>query len=257
MFACCVGRFVIKVEKHLHMIGDEPYRLDDDVDDRRFLSELLDAIAYIRFEPGLLGRARATLKDQFPIVLSRSVTNQTACFTQLLFVSGIVRHRFGNAVGSKENLARCAGILRYLLESFQQTILLSCDEAWVVEAHPNFFNQRRGVTYLGHRSGDILAILSATAVAAEHRGKERDSPLSAILRHGAESAGQEGMPIAVSPIDRQVKPAPLAFRRDGRDQCAAMFVDRADATEMLIMLGDFQHPFARNVFSSQHVFKKW
>jgi hypothetical protein len=43
----------------------------------------------------------------------------------------------------------------------------------------------------------------------------------------------------------------------GPDQFAALLVDWADATEVLVVFGDFKHPFSRDILASQDIFQKW
>jgi hypothetical protein len=44
---------------------------------------------------------------------------------------------------------------------------------------------------------------------------------------------------------------------DCSDEIAALLIDRADTTEMVVMLGDFKHPFTGDIFASEHIFQKW
>ena len=37
---------------------------------------------------------------------------------------------------------------------------------------------------------------------------------------------------------------------------ADLLVDRADAAELVIVFGDFEHPLARHIASSEHIFQK-
>ena len=41
------------------------------------------------------------------------------------------------------------------------------------------------------------------------------------------------------------------------DQRAVLIVDRALAAEVIVVLRDRQHPFARNIAPAQHILKKW
>ena len=64
------------------------------------------------------------------------------------------------------------------------------------------------------------------------------------------------MPVSISPIDRQVDVITLKLRANRRQEFAVMLVDRADAAEVVVVLGNFQQPFARNVSASCHVFEE-
>ncbi len=64
------------------------------------------------------------------------------------------------------------------------------------------------------------------------------------------------MPVAVPPIDRQVDPSRCQLRREYGQQVANLLIDRADATEMLVMFGHFQHSFPGDIPPPQHVLQK-
>jgi hypothetical protein len=46
------------------------------------------------------------------------------------------------------------------------------------------------------------------------------------------------------------------FGFEGREEFAALVVDRAHAVEVVIVFGDFEHALARDVFASEHIFKE-
>ncbi len=64
------------------------------------------------------------------------------------------------------------------------------------------------------------------------------------------------MPVAVSPIDRQLWPVRRKVFFEGRDQRAVLRVDRADAAEQLVVMRHFHHALARHVSPAQNVFEK-
>ena len=64
------------------------------------------------------------------------------------------------------------------------------------------------------------------------------------------------MPVAISPVDGQVRAAPVEFGPQGGEQCEILLVDRALAAEMMVVLGDFQHPLARHVSAAEHVLQE-
>ncbi len=74
--------------------------------------------------------------------------------------------------------------------------------------------------------------------------------------HLAQRVGEQRMPIAIAPIDGQARAvARQLFAKPG-DQRAVLIVDRALAAEVVIMLGDRQHPFPRHIAPAQHVLEK-
>ena len=49
---------------------------------------------------------------------------------------------------------------------------------------------------------------------------------------------------------------PVEFGTQSRDEFANLGVDRADAVEVIVVLGDLKHPLAGNVASAKHVLQK-
>src|SRR5580658_5502858 len=64
------------------------------------------------------------------------------------------------------------------------------------------------------------------------------------------------MPVAVSPVDGQVRSMLREFGLQRGDQFAGLPVNGALAAEVVVMLGDGQQAFARNIFSAQNIFQK-
>src|SRR5580692_715191 len=64
------------------------------------------------------------------------------------------------------------------------------------------------------------------------------------------------MPVAIAPVDRQLRAVLREFVLESGDQFAGLLVDGAFATEMVVVLGDGQHTFARNVSATQYVFEE-
>ena len=58
------------------------------------------------------------------------------------------------------------------------------------------------------------------------------------------------MPVSVAPINGQIDIVigKLFFNR--RDQFTILLVNRTDAAEMFVVLGDFQHSLTRHIFAS-------
>src|SRR5258706_9440329 len=64
------------------------------------------------------------------------------------------------------------------------------------------------------------------------------------------------MPVAIPPIDWQVRPVSLQLRLQRGNQVTALLVDWTLALEVVIVLSDRQHALTRNVPSTQHVFQE-
>jgi hypothetical protein len=47
------------------------------------------------------------------------------------------------------------------------------------------------------------------------------------------------VPVAVAPVDGQIDPSLLEFRLQGADQIAALLIDGAYTSKMVVVLGDF------------------
>ena len=103
---------------------------------------------------------------------------------------------------------------------------------------------------------DVLAVLTATRVGTEGRGEERDRPPHAVIPHLAEGVRQERMPVAISKVDRKVRTVGRELLLQGGNQRSVLHIDRANATEVLVMLGHFQHPFARHRPPAEHIFEE-
>ncbi len=81
----------------------------------------------------------------------------------------------------------------------------------MVEAHPYLFNDRCIFADFFLGLEDVFAILPASAVATEHAGKEGQGPLASVVTHLPQRIGQQRIPIAIAPIDRQLDSAGLEF----------------------------------------------
>src|SRR5262245_4261773 len=65
------------------------------------------------------------------------------------------------------------------------------------------------------------------------------------------------MPVAITPVDRQVWTALGKFPFDRRNQGPVLSVDRSLAAEMIIVLGDLEHAFPGSIPAPQDVFEEW
>ena len=250
------GSFLVQVVEDLHVVGDKADGLDDHMGDLRIVVESFDSIADIGFEPGLLRWSGSALVDDFPVGVTDRFADESGGFSQLQFVARVVCHRFRDAVGREEHWGRGAMFGGDLVECRFQAIGLGFDELRVIETHPSFFNQGSFLAGQSDRSGDVLSVLAATAVATEHRGKESDGAFAAVVFHLGERIGEHGMPISVSPVDGQSELPSVQFGLDGPDQSAALFVDGADSAKVVVVFGDFEHSFAGHIFPPQDVFEE-
>ena len=62
------------------------------------------------------------------------------------------------------------------------------------------------------------------------------------------------MPVAIAPVDRQVRSTAEAFLSECVEQGNVLFIDRAFSFKMLVVLSNFQHAFRRHIAATQHVF---
>src|ERR1700682_98293 len=64
------------------------------------------------------------------------------------------------------------------------------------------------------------------------------------------------MPVAIAPVDWQVRSVRFQFFLQCRDELPILRIDRTDAAEQFVMMGDLQHPLARHVAAPQNVFEE-
>ena len=64
------------------------------------------------------------------------------------------------------------------------------------------------------------------------------------------------MPVAVAPINRQRRPVPVELGHQRHQQAAVLGVDRADALEEVVVLGDLLHTLGGNILAAEHVLQK-
>ena len=130
------------------------------------------------------------------------------------------------------------------------------NEVRVIEENSNLVDHRSRWSHRLSSSLDVLAILPATGIRAEPRQHESKHSLDFDVDHRLDRLGQQWAPVAIPPEDRQVDAATNQLRPQNLNQVAHLLVDRADAAETLVVLGDFQQPLARHRFAASHVFEK-
>ena len=168
-----------------------------------------------------------------------------------------------------------AALGRKAVESRSDPIDLGGDEPGVIEERPDFINLRRTALDL-RRTGadvgrgklfgrttdrplggdDIFQILPAAGIRAVSRGEQSHRPANAIGTHLGQRVGQQRMPVAISPVDRQLRAVAGQLELQIADEGPILLVDRALAAEMIIMLGDREHPLPGDVLAPQDVFQE-
>ena len=105
-------------------------------------------------------------------------------------------------------------------------------------------------------SRDILAVLPAAGIRAVGRRDEEEGVIHPVSAHDLDRVLQQGMPVAVPEVDGQVNAVlrQLSFERG--DQRSVLGVDRTDAAEMCVVLGDFFEPLPWDVTAAGDVFQK-
>ena len=94
----------------------------------------------------------------------------------------------------------------------------------------NLHNFGGAVSDCGPRGLDILQVLAAAGIGAEGRGGERDGPPDAIVTHLPDGVRQQGVPVPVSPVNRELHHLP-----QGGYQFPVLVVNRAPAIKMVVM----------------------
>ena len=65
------------------------------------------------------------------------------------------------------------------------------------------------------------------------------------------------MPVAVAKVERQLDSGGGELVFQSCQQSAVLSIDRTDATEMVIVLGHFEHSLAWDVASAKDVLEEW
>src|ERR1043166_9683725 len=126
----------------------------------------------------------------------------------------------------------------------------------MVEEHPNLIDFRRARPDFLLRTGNVFAVLAASRVRTVGGGDEGKGALNTIQLHLRQRSRQHGMPVAIAPVDRQLRTVLRKFDLQCCNQIASLLVDRTLAVEMIIVLGDREHALARNISSTQYIFEK-
>lgn len=74
--------------------------------------------------------------------------------------------------------------------------------------------------------------------------------------HLAQRIGQQRVPVAIAPVDRQLQPGPLKFMLGRPDQIAILLIDGTHPAKAVIVLGHFGLSCRRNIASAKHIIEK-
>jgi hypothetical protein len=67
---------------------------------------------------------------------------------------------------------------------------------------------------------------------------------------------EQGMPVAVPPVDWEIDAMLIQFATQSLDEVTALLVDGADTVEVIVVFGDFQESFPGNRLTSKDIFQK-
>ena len=125
----------------------------------------------------------------------------------------------------------------------------------MIEERPQLMNfGRRGADLL-LRVGDIFAVLPAARIRTVGTGEECQRPAHTAAAHFGQRVGQQRMPIAIAPINRQRRAVGGQLRFERGDECPILVVDRTATAEVIIVLGHGKHPLG-GTFLPRSTFSK-
>ena len=130
------------------------------------------------------------------------------------------------------------------------------DEARMVEEHARSRHLGRVRPDRLLRVEEILAVLATARVGAERRREDRERASDAVLGHLPHRVPEVRMPVAVAEVDRQLDAASAQLRLECLDQLTVLGVDRTDAAEQLVVVGDIEQALARDVASARDVLEE-
>ena len=101
--------------------------------------------------------------------------------------------------------------------------------------------------------GEVFAILAASRVRGVGGGGQDEDAAGARLGELVEAFGDEGVPVAVSPPDEDIVPAPAELRGQVGNQALVACIDGRDATEALVVRGDLEQTLIRDSATARRV----
>src|SRR5215471_1429319 len=208
------------------------------------------------FEPRLSWSAAAALVHEGVVLDAERCRRESSDFFELLHVVAGVGHRHGNAVRDIDDLDVLARVSGKLGKSFAQAVFSCLKKSWVIEEDAELIDLRCAFAYFRLRACDVFAVLTTSGIRTVGRSHKRKRSFDAVAFHLAQSVGEHRMPIAISPIDGKIRTVVSKFVLDGCDQITCLLVNRAFAVEVVIVFGNGEHAFARDVASAKHVFEE-
>ncbi len=133
---------------------------------------------------------------------------------------------------------------------------LRFDEQRMIVERAQFFDAGRIRSHFGARLLDIFQVLAASRVRTEDGSDKGERTRHTVGLHLAQRVGEKRMPVAIAPVNRNPRTQAREFALKAGDQRAILIVDRALAAEVIVMLGDFEHAFTRNVAAAQNVLEE-
>ena len=128
------------------------------------------------------------------------------------------------------------------------------NEPWVIEEDPDFVNlwcfRANSIACVLN----ILSILTTTRITTESTCNEGKCATNSCVFHFSYGIGEQRVPVAIAPIDRQFQTRCgefLAYRINQRD---ILFIDWAFSTKVVIVLSDFKHAFFRYISTPKNIF---
>lgn len=263
----------VEVVEDLHVVGDEA---DGSDHDRRGTGRLplLEVVADVGLEPRDVRGAGARLVDELPGVvdagaLADRVGDQLRDLQVLLDVraavavvldrAGGVRGRGRDGVGREREVRAVPYVLGEVGQGLQYAGDHGLHEALVVEVVPQLVDlrQRQALGLKGgERGGEVLAVLAAARVRGVGAGGQDQDAAAAVGDHLAQGVRQVGRPVAVAPVDRQIKTVSREVLAEGVQQGAVLVVDRADPAEQEVVLPDFLQAFRGDAAPTRHVLQE-
>src|SRR5580704_12455349 len=96
----------------------------------------------------------------------------------------------------------------------------------MIEEHAQFFDLRSTRTNFALRKRNVFAVLPASGIGTVSRGHKSQRPANAVQLHLTNGICQHGMPVAIAPVYRQLRPVLREFGFESRDQLTGLLVDR-------------------------------
>ena len=218
--------------------------------------ELADAIADVRFEPGLRRGAAAALEDELPVCHAGRGRHEPARFSELRDIAAGIGHRDRNAVCREQDRRGGAFVDRKLRQASGEVVRHRPNKSRVIEEHPELVDLRGPVTQRGQRRGNVFAVLAAAGIAAVGTGDKCRHASNARVCHFAERVGEERVPVPIAPVNGESGAAVSEFLPEGLEQGEILPVDRTASTEVVIVFRHLQHPLPGDIPAAEDVFQE-